>query len=141
MGLYPDRLACINRIGAFYLACCCRPYAAAGSTDCHPGRWRTAGIFSPSYWRIIALAGHGDHCHAHPAVIITAAVVSRRFCRTSSMGIDACHPLKSCRHGCRQLRRRYGHRSALENLDVQKWGGDTGNPHEILRKLMRLKAA
>jgi uroporphyrinogen-III decarboxylase len=150
MGLYPDRLgACINRIGAFYLACCQAAIeAAAGYIDGFviwgDVAYRKSLFFSPNYWReyfkpwVKAMV---DCCHAHhlPVIYHGCGNVSAIFEDYIEIGVDAYHPLEvKAGMDVVDLRRRYGHRIGFcGNLDVQNWerGARAEIRAEVRRKL------
>lgn len=153
MGLYPERLgACINRIGAFYLACCKAAIeAAAGRLDGFvvwgDVAYRKSMFFSPAYWRqyfkpwVQAMV---EHCHAHglPVIYHGCGNVKAIFEDYIEIGVDAYNPLEvKAGMDVVDLRRQYGHRIGFcGNLDVQKW--ERGDREEIRAEILRkLRAA
>ena len=152
MGLYPERLgACINRIGAFYLACCKAAIEAAdgrldGFVVWGDVAYRKSMFFSPDYWRqyfkpwVQAMV---EHCHACglPVIYHGCGNVKAIFEDYIDIGVDAYNPLEvKAGMDVVDLRRQYGHRIGFcGNLDVQKW--ERGNREEIRAEILRKLSA
>lgn len=153
MGLYPQRLGdCINRIGAFYLACCKAAIeAAAGRLDGFviwgDVAYRKSMFFSPDYWRAYFkpwVKAMVEHCHAQglPVIYHGCGNVKAIFEDYIEIGVDAYNPLEvKAGMDVVELRRQYGHRIGFcGNLDVQKW--ERGDREEIRAEILhKLSAA